>query len=119
MPYGCDVPGLRALGDQVKIRYLVHCSTIVSLFVGPRVNTLHGERTLSQFLQDAIDSGVVRNSLGVSLVGIEDWKDFEPKFLEVQGGGPIEEGDLKAFREEVTKLIELEQSGVLRLGAWK
>jgi len=50
---------------------------------------------------------------------LRNWKDFEPKFLEVQGGGPIEEGDLKAFREEVTKLIELEQSGVLRLGAWK
>lgn len=118
-PSGCVASGLRALDEQTEIRFVVHCSPAVSLLVGYRVNALHGKRTLSLLLQGAVDSGIIGNNLSVSLVDIEEWVDFKPAFMEVEGGGSTEEEDLEAFREEVKKLVELEQSGILRPGAWK
>lgn len=118
-PSGCVASGLRAFDEQTEIRFVVHCSTVVSLFVESRVDTLYGKRSLSLLLQGAVDLGIIGNNLSVSLVDIDEWVDFKPAFMEVEGGGSTEEEDLEAFREEVKKPVELEQSRILRPGAWK
>jgi len=80
------------------------------------------EFLISSYFRTGFSLLHVNEQVSITLQGLEQWVDFQPATYTPTGNRHVRaltKEELKAFRNQIKELLEVERSGSLRPGPWK